>query len=38
MNNLFALAECRRTVLWTSIAVAIYGRQGYLNRVRIQYQ
>ena len=37
MNNLIQLSQLRRNLLWTSIAVGLYGREGYLARVRIQY-
>lgn len=37
MDNLLALAMCRRSRLWGHIAVGLYGRQGYLARVQIAY-
>lgn len=35
MDNFALLCGCKRRLLWASIAVALYGRAGYLDRVQV---
>lgn len=34
MDNVLLLIACRRRVLWVSIAVALYGKNGFLDRIQ----